>query len=130
MQDAIEAYNELLSDADLAAASIESLNEGQKRRNLFFGANPLSVSLRPRLISSEAWAHTVEAAEAIYGALSTLETALLADPDLRSELDLEADEETLAMADMPGGLSSPSSRLDSFVSAAVRHAQSNAAAPA
>jgi hypothetical protein len=81
-------------------------------------------------MSVPAWDYTVRAAEAIYGALSTLETALLVDAELRSELDLQPDEETLAMADVPGGLSSPSSRLDSFAADEVRYVEYNAESPA
>jgi hypothetical protein len=130
MRDPVEAYNALLSDDDLAVASIEHLNAGQTARNLVFGGKPLSVSLRPRLMTAPAWRHTVQAAEAIYGALSTLETALLVDPELRAEVDLERDEETLAMVDPPGGLSSPSSRLDSFAAEEVRYVEFNAESPA
>ncbi|MGH9170991.1 MAG: hypothetical protein ACRD0Z_09600 [Acidimicrobiales bacterium] len=130
MQSAADAYNELLADDALAAESIESLQAGQERRNLVFGGNPLSVSLRPRLMSATAWDYAVRAAHSIHGALSTLEAALLVDAELRAELDLEPDEETLAMVDPPGGLSSPSSRLDSFAADEVRYVEFNAESPA
>lgn len=130
MREAIEAYHDLLADDDVAAASIDCLNDGQRDRNLVFGGIPLSVSLRPRLISAQDWQRAVDAAHSIFSALSTLETALLADSDLRRELDLEPGEEVLALADPPGGVSSPSSRLDSFFADEVRYVEYNAESPA
>jgi hypothetical protein len=127
---AVEAYHELLTDDELVAASAAELESGQHEANLYFGVHPLSISLRPRLISSTDWERAIVAAEAICGALATLETALLADADLRRELDLEAAEERLALAHPGCRLSSPSSRLDSFFADEVRYVEYNAESPA
>ncbi len=126
----VDTYNELLTDRALAAASAERLQRGQKERRLYFGDHPLSVSLRPRLVSEAEFDHAVEAAESVHGALSTLERALLEDRALRAELGLEPREERLALAEPPGGSSSPSSRLDSFTADEVRYVEYNAESPA
>jgi len=130
VEQAVQAYHELLEDDELASASMERLATGQHESNLYFGEQPLSVSLRPRLISAERWAHATQAAHAIAEALAVLETALLADADLRAELDLEPAEERLALADPGSRASSPSSRLDSFFADEVRYVEYNAESPA
>ena len=63
-------------------------------------------------------------------ALGALERALLTDSTLRAELDLHPEEERLALADTRCALSSPASRLDSFVSGTVRFMEYNAESPA
>jgi uncharacterized circularly permuted ATP-grasp superfamily protein len=130
VQEAVESYHELLADEELAGASVEQLQAAQHAANLYFGEHPLSISLRPRLISAAEWARAVSAAESIGGALATLEAALLADADLRSELELDPLEERLALAHPGCRLSSPSARLDSFFADEVRYVEYNAESPA
>jgi len=130
MQQAIDAYHDLLADDEVASASIDQLQRGQHEANLYFGDHPLSISLRPRLISARDWEYAVTAAEGIGSALGTLETALLADEDLRRELDLDAAEERLALAPTGCRASSPSARLDSFFADEVRYVEYNAESPA
>ncbi len=127
---AVAAYHELLDDDRLAAASALALVDGQHARNLYFGEHPLSVSLRPRLIDRATWDRAVLAAEGVYDALNTLERAVLADADLRAELDLTPEEETLALADPGYAASSPSSRLDSFFADEIGYVEYNAESPA
>ena len=130
MRRAVEAYHDLLDDDELAAVSIGALQNGQHEANLYFGEHPLSISLRPRLISAGDWEYAVAAAERIGSALATLEDALLADEDLRRELDLDPVEERLALAHPGCRQSSPSSRLDSFFADEVRYVEYNAESPA
>ena len=59
---AVEAYHELLADEELAESSAEQLQRAQHAANLYFGEHPLSISLRPRLISSADWERAVAAA--------------------------------------------------------------------
>jgi len=127
---AVEAYHDLLADGELAAASADQLQRAQHAANLYFGEHPLSISLRPRLISTVEWARAMAAAEAISAALGVLESALLADADLRRELELEAREERLALAHPGCRSSSPSARLDSFFADEVRYVEYNAESPA
>ena len=128
--DPVLEYHGLLENASLAAASAERLREAQQRRRLMFGDRPLSIALRPNLISRERYAESVAAARAVHGALMALERALLADAGLRGQLDLEPEEERLALADPGCGSSSPSSRLDSFFADRVRYVEYNAESPA
>jgi hypothetical protein len=128
--DAVTYYHELLDDSGLLEDSVHVLAEGQQDRRLLFGAHPLSVSLRPRLIARATWERAVLAAEAIYEALGTLEQAVLTDPYLRSELDLPPAEERLALAPPGYAASSPSSRLDSFFADDIGYVEYNAESPA
>lgn len=115
----------------MALASATALAEGQRERRLVFGDRPLCVSLRPNLVTKGTYENVRRASETLYGALVRLERALLEEEDLRRELDLDPEEERLALAD-PGFLaSSPSSRLDGFVGGGViRYVEYNAESPA
>ncbi len=130
MERAVAAYNRLVEDGALADESVAALREGQYLRRLLFGERPLSISLRPRLISHARYAAAVAASEATYRALRSLERALLRDPELRRELDLDPEEERLALADPGCRASSPSSRLDGFLSDRLRYVEYNAESPA
>lgn len=128
--DAVAYYHELLEDDGLLNATVHVLAEGQQDRRLLFGAHPLSVSLRPRLLARSTWDRAVLAAEAIYDALRTVEKAVLTDPYLRAELALPAQEERLALASPGYRDSSPSSRLDSFFADDIGYVEYNAESPA
>lgn len=127
---AVAAYHDLLADDDLVEASRRQLDEAQIARGLAFGGVPLSSSLRPSLVSAARWAQARRAAGGVRSALDTLERALLADDDLRRELDLSPEEEVLAAAPAGGRSSSPSARLDSFFADEVRYVEYNAESPA
>ncbi len=130
MSDPVAAWNDLLGDDAVANETCAALAEGQRERGLYFGDHPLSVALRPQLIERSRWDRAVRAAEAVHGALATLERALLDDAELRAELDLSPQEERLALADPGCGSSSPSSRLDSFYADEIRYLEYNAESPA
>jgi uncharacterized circularly permuted ATP-grasp superfamily protein len=128
--DPVAVYHALVEDAALAEASAALLREGQARRRLTFGDRPLSIALRPNLLSRARYDESVAAATAIHGALEALERALIADAGLRAELDLEPEEERLALIDPGCRSSSPSARLDSFFAGRVRYVEYNAESPA
>jgi len=128
--DAGPFYNALLEDPLLAEASVEHLRREQAHRRLSFGERPLSIALRPNLLSRDRYAAAAVAARAVYDALTRLEKALLADPGLRAQLDLEPEEQRLALADPGCGASSTSSRLDSFFGGQIRYVEYNAESPA
>ena len=130
MTDLVAAYHALLEDPRLAAASQEALQGGQRSKRLTFGDRPLSISLRPQLLTKQRYQQAVTAAQATYGALQALERALLRDAGLRAELDLDPEEEKLALADPGCRSSSPSARLDSFMADEVRYVEYNAESPA
>jgi hypothetical protein len=128
--DPIAAYHALLEDQALADDTIEALREGQRQRNLVFGDHPLCVALRPQLIGRSRYEEAMEASRQIYRALQKLERALLVDADLRAELDLEPEEERLALATPPCRESSPSARIDGFFADRFRYVEYNAESPA
>ncbi|TMG52774.1 MAG: hypothetical protein E6H84_13405 [Chloroflexi bacterium] len=131
-RDPLAAYHALLEDPKLVEESAGLLTEGQRAKRLVFGERPLCVSLRPNLISAWQYAQVNAAAEGVYAALGRLERALIADGDLRRELDLEPREEELALADPGFRAASPSSRLDGFIGedGVIRFVEYNAESPA
>ena len=128
--DPIAAYHALLDDGALVEESAARLREGQRERRLVFGERPLSIALRPQLVTRARYAAAAAASERVCGALRSLERALLRDPALRRELDLDPEEERLALADPGCRASSPSSRLDGFFSDRLRYVEYNAESPA
>jgi len=128
---AIAAYHAALEKPGVADASAETLARGQREARAVFGDRPLCVSLRPNLVTSRDLAAYTAASETVYSALGRLERALLGDDDLRRELDLDPEEERLALADPGYRAASPSSRLDGFVSdGVIRYVEYNAESPA
>ena len=125
-------YHALLEDGALAAASAAALADGQRARRLVFGDRPLCVSLRPNLIARWQYDAITTASETLYAAFDRLERALLADGDLRLELDLDPREAALALVDPGFRASSPSARLDGFVGedGIIRFVEYNAESPA
>lgn len=127
---AVATYHGLLEDERVASDSCERLHDGQHENGLYFGPHPLSVSLRPRLIPRKEYDACVSASQDVYSALKALEKVLLADEDLRRELDLDPEEERLALVEPRTRTSSPSSRLDGFFSGTLRYVEYNAETPA
>ena len=128
---AISAYHAALEQPGVADASARVLAEGQRDARAIFGDRPLCVSLRPNLVSRTDLQAYVAASERLYVALGRLEKALLGNDDLRRELDLDPEEERLALADPGFRASSPSARLDGFVSdGVIRYVEYNAESPA
>ena len=128
--DPVSAYHELLAEGTAADRSIDALREGQREKNLVFGDHPLCVALRPQLITRQRYDAAMRASRRIYLAMAALERALLDDADLRSELDLEPEEESLAMAEPPCKASATSARIDGFYTERLRYVEYNAESPA
>jgi uncharacterized circularly permuted ATP-grasp superfamily protein len=127
----IATYHAALERPGVADASAEVLTEGQREARAVFGDRPLCVSLRPNLVTRRGLATYTKASETLYGAFARLETAILSDEVLRRELDLGPEEEQLALADPGFRASSPSSRLDGFISdGVIRYVEYNAESPA
>ena len=124
------AFDELIEDGDTRAASVEVLQQGQRERGLYFGSHPLCVALRPEFLTPEDYRWASSVAQTVWAALVRLETALVEDPALRQELDLEPMEERLALADPGYPNSSPGSRLDSFWGPEIGYVEYNAESPA
>jgi glutathionylspermidine synthase len=115
IQDAIAFYNDLFN-AELAAAMQAQLEAAMHQRYLNFGGRPLCTVLRPNFLTVEQYEYLQSRCKLILGAFETAYAALVADPTLRAELDLTAEEEALIHLD-PGFRSpTPTARLDSFLS--------------
>ena len=130
MKDPVAVYHQLLDDGGLSADCMETLREGQRRNRLMFGDRPVSMTLRPQLIGAARYRAAVQASESIYAALGRLEQALLRDERLRAELDLDPEEERLALIEPGGASSSPSARIDGFFTDQLRFVEYNAESPA
>jgi hypothetical protein len=130
VSDAAAVYHGLLEDDGLAAASIEALLEGQRQKRLMFGDRPVSITVRPQLVEAARYRTAVAASQTIYAALDRLEAALIDDSQLRAELDLEPEEERLALAEPGIQSSSTSSRIDGFFTDALRFVEYNGESPA
>jgi circularly permuted ATPgrasp domain protein len=130
VKDPVAAYHSLLEDEGLAAASAEALAAGQRERMLMFGERPLCVCLRPQFLTRRRFDQAVAAAHGVHSALAALERAVLKDTELRAELGLVGEEETLALAEPGFRSSSPAVRLDSFFAGQVRFVEYNAESPA
>jgi hypothetical protein len=128
--DPVAAYHDLLFSGGLADESAERLRAGQEARSLVFGHRPLCIALRPQLMSRPRYDAACAAALGVERALTRLERALLGDASLRAELDLEPEEERLALADPGSKRSSPSIRIDGFFTDQLRFVENNAESPA
>lgn len=128
--DPVAVYHGMLEDEAVARSSADLLQEAQREHRLVFGDRPVSITLRPQLVSRRHYDAAVAASQAIYAAFQRLEQALLDDASLRRELDLEPEEEQLALADPGADASSTSSRIDGFYSDRLRFVEYNAESPA
>jgi uncharacterized circularly permuted ATP-grasp superfamily protein len=128
--DPVAVYHDLLEDEAIAARSADLLEESQREQQLVFGDRPVSITLRPQLISRRQYDAATAASHAIFGAFQRLEHALLEDASLRAELDLDPEEEQLALAEPGFASSSTSSRIDGFYSDRLRYVEYNAESPA
>src|SRR5262245_4891519 len=111
--DAVRAYHDLLT-ADLAAASQERLDAGQRRRGLGFGDRPLCTVLRPRFLSPGQHAFLRQRTDVLLGAFNAAHAAAVADADFRRQFRLTEQEEVLFQHDPGFASPMPTSRLDAF----------------
>lgn len=132
LQDAIDAYHNLLSD-QLAQDSQEQLTAQLQKRGLFFGERPLMSVLRPRFLAPEQYRFLQSRVSVLLGAFEKIYATAMFDPAFRQQFGLQAWEETL-IADDPGfNEPSPLSRLDAFFvneRGGVRFTEYNAETPA
>src|SRR5438067_3351146 len=128
--DPVAVYHDLLEDEAIARRSADLLQQSQREQQLVFGDRPVSITLRPQLISRRHYDAATAASHAIFGAFQRVERALLEDASLRAELDLDPEEEQLALAEPGFASSSTSSRIDGFYSDRLRYVEYNAESPA
>jgi hypothetical protein len=133
MRDAIAAYHDLLSDAQLAADSQGMLDEQLHRHGLVFGGRPLCTVLRPRLTDHARHAWLQGRVGALMRVFAKTYAAAVASPEFRKQFMLADWEETLVRDDPGIRNPSPTSRLDTFIidaDAEMKLTEYNAETPA
>jgi hypothetical protein len=131
LTNAVEHYHQLLNDPELAAASQRMLDEGLERSKLIFGGRRLTPYLRPHFVMESDWARVTKTCETVFGALQKVKDAAVADDKMLDELGVTEIERELVKIDPGYSHVSPTSRLDSFLTAdAYSYVELNGESPA
>jgi hypothetical protein len=117
--EAVARYHELLTNKDLAERSRLLLDEGLERAKLIFGGRRLSPYLRPHFVREEDFARICRICETVWSAIQKVKDAAVADPKLVDDLGLTDIERELVAIDPGYTAVSPTSRLDSFLTASA-----------
>jgi hypothetical protein len=112
---AVEYYNELLTDPDLASESQRMLDAALDESKLIFGGRPLTPYLRPHFVTSKDWSMIRATCETVFGALQKVKDAAVADDNILDELGVTEIERELVKIDPGYSHVSPNCRLDSFL---------------
>ena len=115
LKQAIEYYNTLLADEEIAAESFRVLHDGLERNKLIFGGRPLSPYLRPHFVTERDWQRSTTACETIWGALQKVKDAAVRDDQVLDELGVTEIDKELIHIDPGYQQVSPTARLDSFL---------------
>lgn len=115
LKEAVEYYNKLLEDFDLAESSRLALDEGLEGARLIFGGRRLSPYLRPHFVTENDWEMVVKNCETIWGALQKVKDAAIGNDELLDELGVTEIERELVAIDPKYAQVSPTARLDSFL---------------
>jgi uncharacterized circularly permuted ATP-grasp superfamily protein len=115
LKKAVEYYNQLLQEKDLAESSRKLLNEKLEEARLIFGGRPLSPYLRPHFVTESDWSRVTEICETIFSALQKVKDAAVGNDELLDELGVFGIERELVTIDQKYNAISPTSRLDSFL---------------
>ncbi len=115
LKTAVNYYNELLNDSDLATASQKLLDEGLESSKLIFGGRRLSPYLRPHFVMASDWTMIRSTCETVFGALQKVKDAAIEDDAILDELGVTEVERGLVKIDPGYSHVSPTSRLDSFL---------------
>lgn len=115
INEAIAYYHDLLAIGDTAAQMHALLVEATERRRLSFGDRPVCHVLRPFFIEAALYDQMKAKTELVLRAINKLYQALMADDQLRAQMDLTPLEEQVVM--IPAGFPAPdvSARLDAFL---------------
>ncbi len=114
LRQAIDHYHHLLDD-ETGRQSQAQLNDQLHRRELFFGQRPLCTVLRPRFMTADQYAHLGHAIRQVMPAFAKAHTAAMADAGFRAQFGLAAWEEQLIQINPRFRASSPTARMDSFL---------------
>ncbi len=117
--EAVARYHELLANKDLAESSRAMLDEGLERAKLIFGGRRLSPYLRPHFVSETDFARICRICETVWSAIQKVKDAAVAGSNLVNDLGLTDIERELVAIDPGYTAVSPTSRLDSFLTAAA-----------
>lgn len=117
--EAVARYHELLANKDLAERSRVLLDEGLERAKLIFGGRRLSPYLRPHFVREEDFARICRVCETVWSAIQKVKDAAVADPKIVDDLGLTDIERELVAIDPGYTAVSPTSRLDSFLTASA-----------
>ena len=93
------------------------LDEGLERAKLIFGGRRLSPYLRPHFVSETDFARICHVCEVVWSAIQKVKDAAVADSTLIDDLGLSSIERELVAIDPGYTAVSPTSRLDSFLTA-------------
>jgi len=132
LPDAVEAYNELLTD-ELAGESQAQLDAQQQMRGLLFGGRPLCTVLRPRFMSDVQYKYLQSRAALVLRAFGSAHRAAMEEKTVRAQFGLFDWEEQLIHHDPGFRDASPVSRLDAFFlgeTDGLRFTEYNAETPA
>jgi hypothetical protein len=117
--EAVARYHELLANKELAEESRAMLEEGLERAKLVFGGRRLSPYLRPHFVSEQDFARICRICETVWSAIQKVKDAAVADPKIVDDLGLTSIERELVAIDPGYAAVSPTSRLDSFLTASA-----------
>jgi hypothetical protein len=110
----IEEYHDLLSKNYLESTA-QILNEVTEKEKLTVPGRPVCSVLRPFFLDHPTYDRVKKASILIMTALATMGKRLMQDSQLRSRLDLSAEEEEVVQIDTGFGYPDLSARLDSFL---------------
>jgi hypothetical protein len=99
--EAVARYHKLLESASYRDLNWAREIQDSVRKALGSAAAPISPVLRPHFLTRRQYDHLVKAAEALYAAISRVETLVLANPQLMARMQLLPAEKMLAAVD-PG----------------------------
>jgi len=117
LERAVAHYNDLLGQGDLANASRQVLDDGLENSKLIFGGRRLTPYLRPHFVTESDWRQVTTVCETIFSALQKVKEAAVQDDSLLDELGITEIERKLVKIDPGYAHVSPTSRLDSFLTA-------------
>jgi hypothetical protein len=117
LQEAVDFYHQLLGREEFAESSRRTLDEGLERAKLVFGGRRLSPYLRPHFVTESDFARVTRICETVWGAIQKVKDAAVESDEILDELGLTEIERELVAIEPGYRQVSPTSRLDSFLTA-------------
>ncbi len=131
LKEAVDYYNELLEDFDLAERSRLNLDMGLEDAKLIFGGRRLAPYLRPHFVTETDWAMVTKNCEIIWSALQKVKDEAVKSDEMLAELGVTGIEKELVAIDPKYKQVSPNARLDSFLTEdAYSYVELNGESPA